>query len=64
MENSPTQNEYSGMTVNERLFHAGLINDFDKSIEQQNRVKLIHILEKVFLSQENIDVVVKKYIKD
>jgi hypothetical protein len=23
-----------GVTVNERLFHAGLIDDFDKSIEE------------------------------
>ncbi len=53
-----------GMTVNERLFHAGLIDDFDKSIEEQDKAKLILILEKVFLTQDNIGVIVKKYIKD
>ncbi len=53
-----------GVTVNERLFHAGLIDDFDKSIEEQDKAKLILILEKVFLTQDNIGVIVKKYIKD
>ncbi len=53
-----------GMTVNERLFHAGLIDDFDKSFEEQDKAKLILILEKVFLTQDNIGVIVKKYIKD
>ena len=44
------------MTVNERLFHTGLIGDFDKSIEEKDKTKLVHILEKVFLSQDNIEV--------
>ena len=52
------------MTVNERLFHAGLIDAFDKSIKKQDKAMLVDILEKVFLSQENIEVIVKKYIKD
>lgn len=64
MEKLLSQNKYSGMTVNERLFHAGLMSDFDESIKQQDKAKLVHILEKVFLSQENIEVIVEKYIKD
>jgi len=51
MEKQLLQNKYSGMTVNERLFHAGLLDDFDKSIEEQDKTKLVLILEKVFLSQ-------------
>ncbi len=64
MEKRLSHNDYLGMTVNERLFHAGLIDDFDKSIEEQDKTKLVFILEYVFLSQENIEVIVEKYIKD
>lgn len=64
MEEQPLQNKYSGMTVNERLFHAGLLDDFDKSIEEQDKTKLVLVLEKVFLSQENIEAIIEKYIKD
>ncbi len=52
------------MTVNERLFHADLLDDFDKAVEEQDETKLKTILEKVFLSEENINVIVEKYIKD
>ena len=64
MEKRLSHNDYLGMTVNERLFHAGLMDDFDKSIEEKDKAKLVFILEKVFLSQENIKVIVEKYIKD
>ncbi len=64
MEKQLSQNKFSGRTVNERLFHAGLIHDFDKSIDEQDEANLRVILEKVFLSQDNIEVIVEKYIKN
>lgn len=64
MKDQLSQNEFSGTTVNERLFHAGLLDEFDKSIEEQDKAKLVNILEKVFLNQENIEVLVEKYIED
>ncbi len=64
MEKQFPQNKYLGMTVNERLFHAGLLDDFDKSIEEQDKTKLVLILEKVFLSRENIEAIIEKYTKD
>jgi hypothetical protein len=50
MKKRLSPNEFSGMTVNERLFHAGLRDDFDKSVTEQDKEKLIFILEKMFLS--------------
>jgi hypothetical protein len=64
MEKQFPQNKYLGMTVNDRLFHAGLLDDFDKSIEEQDKTKLVLILEKVFLSRENIEAIIEKYTKD
>jgi hypothetical protein len=43
-------NNFSGMTVNERLFAAGRIDDFDKAMEERNRAEAIRILQEVELS--------------
>ncbi len=64
MEKQFSQNEIFGMTVNERLFHKDLLEDFDKAIEEQDKTKLTNILEKIFLSRENIEVIIEKHIKD
>ena len=53
------ENNYAGMTVNERLYVSGLINDFDEAVTQRNVVKIISILKKVELEKESITDILK-----
>jgi hypothetical protein len=51
--------KYLGMTVNERLFVSGLLKDFDKAVEQNDRSKIVEILKKVELKEVSIrDIIV------
>ena len=56
-------NIYSGMTINERLFCAGLLSEFDSATKNRDRDKMIKILLKVGLSdtqaQETTDALLK-----
>ena len=50
--------EFAGMTVNERLHHSGLLEAFDKAIENREERDIRSILEEVFLTPENIDAII------
>lgn len=63
MEKEPTEREASGMTVNERLWRFGLIEDFDEAVAQKDEPRLKSILEKIYLTPENIQVIFEKYLK-
>lgn len=39
--------DYSGMTVNERLYVAGLLDKFDAAARSRNRDEMLNILRKV-----------------
>jgi hypothetical protein len=54
-----TEKEVLGMTVNERLYLSGLLNDFEKAAKQKNKVELKSILEKVHLNSESIKAVIE-----
>lgn len=43
-----------GMTVNERLFASGLIDEFDKS-KIQDKAKAVYILELLLVDKPSID---------
>ena len=58
MKDKLTKEQASGMTLNERLFVAGLMHDFDKARNEGDKVKLRIILEKVFLPSDDIDFVI------
>jgi hypothetical protein len=45
-DTSPTD-KFLGMTVNERLFAAGLLEDFDEAARRRDRRKMIVILTQV-----------------
>lgn len=47
-----TMGQYDGMSVNERLFSAGLIDAFDKAAKTRNRNDMIGILGQVELLDE------------
>lgn len=44
--------KYAGMTVNERLFHAGLMDQFDAALEAKKMEDAISILQQTELSIE------------
>jgi hypothetical protein len=46
-------NQYRGMTVNERLYISGLIEKFDLAVEAKNIDKVIEILKKVEITEES-----------
>jgi hypothetical protein len=43
---------FSGMTVNERLFAAGLISEWDHAAHSRDRHRMIELLCKVDLSRD------------
>jgi len=53
------KNKYSGMTLNEMLFEAGLIKEFDKAVKEKNELALIQILQKVNISAKNGKKIIK-----
>lgn len=46
--------KYDGMTVNERLFVAKKIDEFDKTVNEKDRIKVISILQSVELTESSI----------
>jgi hypothetical protein len=48
------ENKYAGMTVNERLYVSGLIDEFDKAVAEKNIDEAIRILKKVELTDVSI----------
>ena len=54
------KNRYDGMTVNERLYVSGLMDEFDKAVEEKNLDKVRSILEKVELTEESIKPIVEQ----
>lgn len=56
--------KYSAMTVNERLFEAGLLNDFDKAVKKRNISKLLEILTKVELTHEQAQRIIDNKFRD
>ena len=51
MEN---ENKFFGMTVNERLYVAGLMNDFNYYLKQKDIERIKSILKKVELNEDSI----------
>ena len=54
-------NKYAGMTVNERLYVAGLLDEFEKAVSDKNTEKVIRILKKVELTDDNIKPILEKW---
>jgi hypothetical protein len=48
------EDKYAGMTVNERLFASGLMDEFDEAVQNKYAVKVRAILENVGLTEESI----------
>lgn len=52
--------EYAGMTVNERLFVAGLLDDFDRCFASDEFESIRNILLKVELDSKSIEEIINK----
>lgn len=48
------------MTVNERLYVSGLMNKYDKAVEEKDADKVRSILEQVELTEESIKPIMDK----
>ncbi len=46
--------KYAGMTVNERLYISGLMDEFDKAVSEKNTDEAIRILKTVELGDDSI----------
>ena len=51
-----------GMTVNERLFNLGLLDEFDVACKKQSRCEMEAILSKCFLTQDNVEKIINKHL--
>ncbi|WP_066434608.1 hypothetical protein [Chryseobacterium sp. CCH4-E10] len=49
------EDKYSGMTVNERLYISGLIDQFYKAVEKKDKKLIISILKEIQLNDQSIE---------
>mgnify|MGYP003390802617 FL=1 len=54
------ENKYSGMTVNERLYVSGLMDEFDKAVEERDIERVRSILNNVELTEESIEPILER----
>lgn len=53
-------NQYAGMTVNERLYVSGLMEEFDTAVQERDIDRIRLILSSVGLADENIGPVLEQ----
>ena len=53
--------EYTGMTVNERLYVSGLMEKFDKAIKEKNIDAIELIIKEVELNDLSIDPILEHF---
>ena len=61
--NKLSEKEAEGMTVNERLYLSGLLNAFDKAVEERDKEEVRGILAQLYLTPENIDAIILSEIE-
>jgi hypothetical protein len=52
--------KYRGMTVNERLWVSGLMDEFDKAVEEKDIDRVVSVLKEVELTEGNIHPILKQ----
>lgn len=53
--------KYSGMTVNERLYVSGYMDEFDMAVKRKNIEKIKAILQEIELDEASIKSILKEY---
>lgn len=54
------EKKYSGMTVNERLYVSGLMDEFDKAVQEHDVDRIRNILAEVELPEESINPILEQ----
>lgn len=54
----------AGMTINERLFHVGIMDEFDAAISSRDQEGAITLLQRLELSKEEAMATVATIFKD
>ena len=57
-----TQSIY-GMTVNERLFNLGLLEEFDDAVARSDEPRLRKVLFKCFLDEQNVEAIIEQQLR-
>lgn len=52
---------YKGMTVNERLYVSGFMDEFDKAVKDKDIDKIKSILKRVELTESSIKPILESY---
>lgn len=53
--------KYAGMTVNERLYVSGLLDEFEKAVGEKNTEEAARILMEVELTEANLKPILEKW---
>jgi hypothetical protein len=53
--------KYKGMTVNERLYISGLMDTFDKAVQEENVEEVVQILKEVEITDKSA---IKEILKE
>lgn len=61
MKNKNDESNMSEMTVNERLFEKGLINDFDNAILNKNKERIESILREIEVDEYSISLTLLRF---
>lgn len=56
--------DYKGMTVNERLYVSGMMDKFEKAVEEKSINEVISILKSVDLDEKNIKAILEQHSLD
>lgn len=54
------QSKYAGMTVNERIYVSGLMDEFDKAVSEKKTDEVIRILKTVELGDDSIEPILEQ----
>jgi len=60
----PEKPKYVGMTTNERLCEAGLMDQFDDATKGRNKEQMRHILRHVELSENDAEAIADTILAD
>jgi len=52
------------MTVNERLWLAGLMDDFDAAVAARDRLRVTAILQEVYLDEKTVEAILNREMRD
>jgi hypothetical protein len=63
MNEKLTEQAAGGMTVNERLWAAGLMESFDQAVARKDRVELQNILKQVYVPSRDAEVIINQVLE-